>query len=276
MGEWKTTEDVDIDEQIAREKRYNIALWKLMHADPVGFFSPKNKKRWPTRLGLEGSTIHTAHWVVHLARVRPLRPEHKLALRRYIRFWPLPVGRELLRQYDETIKSMGKVQEYGDWSYLQSVAPLPGEELAAWILDAELNATRIEAFGVLEPDPDPGFEWDGGVFRPRRAAFRVTGANPHSGDVVQLCRGVSDWWNGYAGLTMHRGRPRSEVTYEQAQAAYWDCHDAFEEHGESRRPSQADVLDRMAIDGLVVGKTKFGELVKEWRSSGQAWPPPRP
>jgi len=276
MNEWRKPEDVDIDELIAIEKGYNLALRKLMHADPVGFFSPRNKQRWPKRLGIEGSAIHTAHWAFRLAQLKALRSEEKLAVKRYLRFWPLPVGRELLRQHDEVIRSTGKRAVFGDWSFLQSVAPCTGEEWAAWILDTEVNATRVEAFGLVEPHTASISGWDGYVFRPTRAAFRVTGANPHSSDVIQLCRGVGDWWNGYAGLTMHRGRPRSEVTYEQAQAAYWDCFDAFEAQGESPRPSQPDVLDRMAIDGLVVGTTKFGELIREWRSSGRDWPPSRP
>jgi hypothetical protein len=198
------------------------------------------------------------------------------------------------------IKENGTEGYFGDPSFLWCLMPFDGDELAAVIIDADVNGSRVEAFGLARTEPNPSVplsqSWSGEhpgviyderddpprsdlyenmtVYRIDAMKFRITGMNPPPAAVVDYCREVSNWWRTLDGERLAPGRRRKSVPYAVAQAAYWEVRTGLEIAGERRKPSYQEVCDHLDAEGMSLGVTRFGEIVKEWSAEGRPWPPP--
>lgn len=72
------------------------------------------------------------------------------------------------------------------------------------------------------------------------------------------------------------GRKPVDLSYKDAQDAYWNVLEGLEEAGERRPPNYADVCDQLGKIGVAVRKSTFGKHVGKWKRAGKRWPPPHP
>jgi hypothetical protein len=72
------------------------------------------------------------------------------------------------------------------------------------------------------------------------------------------------------------GRPPIDLKYDEAQAAYWNQREKFEEAGEGHQPTQDDFCAFLASMGKPISTTTLQKHIRAWRKEGLLWPPPLP
>jgi hypothetical protein len=81
---------------------------------------------------------------------------------------------------------------------------------------------------------------------------------------------------GEATQVRSLGRRPVALDYESTRRIWWELVDSFEETGETRKPNQSDLCERLTSEGISVAPRTLRERIRTWRSSGSRWPPPRP
>jgi hypothetical protein len=72
------------------------------------------------------------------------------------------------------------------------------------------------------------------------------------------------------------GRRPIALDYESTRRTWWELVDSFEESGETRKPNQIDLCERLTSEGTSIASRTLRKQIRMWRSNGSQWPPPRP
>lgn len=258
--------------------------FSLLHAietrGPESYFSRENRANWTIKPDVVGFRPFTFFWASALANSTLANPDQGITLHKFANTWPLPVGTASLHDRIDRIEANGTKGYYGDLHFLCDFMPFDDDERAAFILQAKINGCRVEAFGLAVEVPEAEYDDEGEAYdefyRVGEMKTRIVGTHPTSAAVTEFCREAGNWWHSLAGKPFAPGRPPKTLPYETAQRQYWTVKDHLEEAGERRKPSGAEVRDSLEAAGLSIGKTKFNDLVQEWRRGGLSWPPARP
>jgi len=255
---------LDLDGLDRLDREHTASTAHAMQVDPVTYFAKQNHQNWTRYLGIQEGVVYTRPWAQRIVRLshddRALR---RIAGRVFAEQYPLPVGRAALEDYTRFCERMlGRTRRHSLVD--PHLLPFDGSERAAAIVEATIDETRVEAFGLVVWDPGPL------AFRPDRMAFRITG---NVSTVSDLCDSIQSWWAFFSTNHHPRGRHKKHLSYEVAAAAWFALRDLHEEAGEHRRPTQIDLSDHLAAQGVVIGTTVLGQRIREWRSRGLPWPP---
>jgi hypothetical protein len=71
------------------------------------------------------------------------------------------------------------------------------------------------------------------------------------------------------------GRHPASITYGIAAHTWWEMRDEYEDFGERRRPTQAELSQRLSAQGYAVGARTLRRYIMKWRAAELLWPPPR-
>jgi len=256
------TLDLDVFDRLDREHTASTA--HAMQVDPVTYFAKQNHRNWTQYLGIQEGTAYTRPWAQRIVRLSHDDPAlRRIADRVFAEQWPLPVGRAALEDYNQFCERMlGRTRRHSLVD--PPLLPFDGSERAAAIVEATINETRVEAFGLVVREPGSlAFQFD-------RMAFRITG---NVSTVSDLCDSIQSWWAFVCTSDHPRGRHKKQLSYEFAATAWFALRDLLEEAGERRRPSQRDLCDFLVGQGVAIGTTVLGQRIREWRSRGLSWPP---
>lgn len=194
----------------------------------------------------------------------------------------LPIGTESMlktRESNDTRKR-GEV-------FARFWAPFPDEIYAGCAFWARFGPKAVcHAFQLVQPNRGRRIEATGTADDWQEVdAWAATGevrffiiGDLNADNLNRWREAVKQWARESEGRLVHNGpgRPRIDIPYQVAQAAYWQVVNDFEGDGKTWKPTIPDVCDRLRHEGRAIGKTRFGELTKEWEASGLSWPPPAP
>jgi len=256
------TLDLDVLDRLDREHTSSTA--QAMQVDPVTYFAKQNHQNWTRYLGIQEGAAYTRPWAQRIVRQSHDDPAlRRIADRVFAEQWPLSVGRAALEDYTRFCERMlGRTRRRSLVD--PHLLPFDGSERAIVIVEATIDETRAEAFGLVVWDPGPL------AFRPDRMAFRITG---NVSTVSDLCDSMQSWWAFFSTNDHPRGRHKKQLSYEFAATAWFALRNLLEEAGEHRRPTQRDLSDYLAAQGVAIGTTVLGQRIREWRSRGLSWPP---
>ena len=258
--------DLQLFDRLDRE--HTASTVNVTRVDPVSYFAKENHRNWTRYLGVQDGAAYTRQWAQRIVRLSHDDTTFwPVADRVFAEQWPLPVGRAALEDYSRFCERMlGRKPRRSIVN--PNLLPFDGSERAAAIVEATIDGTRVEAFGLVVRDPvsDPRLR----AFRPERMAFRITG---NATTVSDFCDSVESWWDFVSTNDHPRGRKKRQLSYEVAATAWLALRDLHEEAGEHRQPSQRDLCDYLALQGMSVGTTVLGQRIREWRSRALSWPP---
>jgi len=194
----------------------------------------------------------------------------------------LPVGTESMLKTRESNGTRKRGEVFASFW-----APFPDDIYAGCAFSARFGPKTVcHAFQVVQPNHGLSIEATGTPSDWQEVdAWATTGevrffvvGDPNAQYLNRWREAVQLWARESEGHLVHNGpgRPRKDIPYEVAQMAYWQLVDAFEGDGNTSKPTVRDVCDRLTWEGRTRGKTRFGELTKEWEQHGLAWPPPAP
>ncbi len=254
--------DLQLFDRLDRE--HTASTVNATHGDPLTYFAKENHRNWTRYLGVQDGAAYTRQWAQRIVRLShddtTLWP---VADRVFAEQWPLPVGRAALEDYARFCERMlGRKCRRSIVN--PNLLPFDGSEWAAAIVEATIDGTRVDAFGLVVWDPGSR------AFRPDRMAFRITG---NVTTVSDFCDSVQSWWAFVSTSDHPRGRQKKQLSYRVAATAWLALRDLLEEAGEHRQPTQRDLCDYLALQGVSVGTTVLGQRIRDWRSRGFSWPP---
>lgn len=176
---------------------FGLDLYREIARDPVAYFSPGNRARWPRTLEhFEGLMIVNSFWAKRVFQ------DERVPLT-----WPLPVGRRALARFLADFEALDEERDDLDFHGWMPRLPFDGDELAAVVFDFDVDGCRVEAFGMVGERAES--TWDAPAYSLEGAMqFRLTGANPESPRANVLRREIGHWWKLLAGQTLSPGRRR--------------------------------------------------------------------
>jgi len=199
-----------------------------------------DKKKWQES---------TTSWVAGLYS-RSTDHDFRVAIARYMRLYPLPVGRRSLRQ----------PLWFGNPDTIDGLMPFIGDEFAACIMLDRIKDTTIEAFGLcrLEGRDDRLHM----AFRTTPMQFRLTGPNPAHQDVTARCIELKASWSKLVGISIPLGRPAGRtITRKQVV----DAFNALAPKGWGPIPEQWEVAEVLDVNARTV-RNVLQESGESWKS----------
>jgi hypothetical protein len=175
----------------------------------------------------------TAAWAAKLVHIRSDDHDFKVQVARYARLYPLPVGRQSLRQ--------PWLLWFGNPDMIDGLMPFDGDEFAVCVVIDQVKDTTIEAFGLCRLEGrDDRLRM---AYRTTPMQFRLAGPNAAHKDVTARCSELKASWSKHVGIPIRPGRPPGRTITRD------DIVDAFRDFEQANGwgPDQSEVAAELSV-----------------------------